>query len=52
MAEAIWLGNGIDSQFTIKVNNNPITLRVEVAPGFGYIIEKGKARLIKIMTEE
>ncbi len=52
LSEAIWLGNGIDNQFTIKVSNNPRTLRVELAPGFGYIIEKGKAKLIKIMTEE
>ena len=52
LSEAIWLGNGIDSQFTIKVINNPRTLRVELAPSFGYVIEKGKAKLIKIMTEE
>lgn len=52
LSEGIWLGNNIDSQFTMKVNNNPRSLRVEIGPSFGYIITKGKAKLIKIMTEE
>ena len=52
MAEGIWLGNGIGNQFTLKVTTNSRILRAEVAPGFGYIIKKGKAALIKLMSDE
>lgn len=52
LSEGIWLGNGIANQFTIKVTTNSRVLRVELAPGFGYIIYKGKATLIKLMSDE
>ena len=52
LAEGIWLGNGIANQFTLKVTTNSRLLRVEVQPGFGYIINKGKAELIKLMADE
>ena len=45
-------GNGIANQFTLKVTTNPRVLRADVDPGFGYIIEKGKATLIKLMSDE
>ena len=52
LAEGVWLGNGIGNQFTLKVTTNARVLRAEVAPGFGYIIHKGKAALIKLMSDE
>ena len=52
LGEGIWLGNGIGNQFTLRVTTNPRVLRAEVEPGFGYIIEKGKATLIKLMSNE
>lgn len=52
MAEGIWLGNGIGNQFTLKVTTNSRVLRAEVDPGFGYVIRKGKAALIKLMSDE
>ncbi|MBR3146048.1 MAG: type VII secretion protein EssC [Bacilli bacterium] len=52
LAEGIWLGNGIADQFTLKVTTNSRILRTEVEPGFGYIIRKGKATLIKLMSDE
>jgi len=52
LSEAIWLGNGIGNQFTIKVTTNSRILRAEVEPGFGYVIKKGKATLIKLMSDE
>jgi S-DNA-T family DNA segregation ATPase FtsK/SpoIIIE len=52
LAEGIWLGNGIANQFTLKVTTNSRILRAEVEPGFGYIIKKGKATLIKLMSDE
>ena len=52
LAEAIWLGNGIGNQFTLKVTTNSRVLRAEVAPGFGYVVTKGKAALVKLMADE
>lgn len=52
LSEGIWLGNGIGEQFTLKVTTNSRLLRTEVEPGFGYIIRKGKATLIKLMSDE
>ncbi len=52
LSEGIWLGNGIGNQFTLKVTTNARVLRAEVAPGFGYCIHKGKAALIKLMSDE
>ena len=52
LSEGIWLGNGIINQFTLKVTTNSRLLRGEVEPGFGYIIYKGKASLIKLMSDE
>ena len=52
LAEGIWLGNGIANQFTLKVTTNARLLRGEIQPGFGYVIIKGKAILIKLMSDE
>ena len=52
LAEGIWLSNGISNQFTLKVVTNARLLRGEVPPGFGYIIYKGRATLIKLMSDE
>ncbi|MBR2828444.1 MAG: hypothetical protein IKE70_04360, partial [Bacilli bacterium] len=52
LSEGIWLGNGIGNQFTLKVTTNSRVLRAEVQPGFGYCINKGKAVLMKLITDE
>ena len=52
LGEGIWLGNGIGNQFTLKVTTNSRILRQEVDPGFGYVIKKGKAELMKLMADE
>ena len=52
LSEGVWIGNGIGNQFTLKVTTNARVLRAEVAPGFGYILRKGKASLIKFMSDE
>ena len=52
LSEGIWLGNGISNQFTLKVTTNSRLLRAEVSPGFGYIIKKGKASLMKLTSDE
>ncbi len=52
MSEAVWIGNGISNQFTIKVTTNSRVLRQEVEPGFGWIVKKGKAELLKFISDE
>ena len=52
LSEGIWLGNGISNQFTLKVTTNSRTLRVEITDEFGYTIKKGKASMIKLMSDE
>ena len=52
LSEGIWIGNGIGNQFTLKVTTNSRVLRAEVDPGFGYVIKKGKASLMKLMSDE
>ena len=52
MSSAIWIGNGISNQFTIKVTTNARLLRTELQPGFGYNIRKGKATVTKFVSEE
>lgn len=51
LSEGIWLGNGIANQFTLKVTTNSRILRAEIEPNFGYVIKKGKAILVKFVTE-
>ena len=52
LSEGIWIGNGIGNQFTLKVTTNSRLLRADLEPGFGYCIKKGKATLIKLMSDE
>lgn len=52
LGEGIWLGNGIANQFTLKVSTNARLLRAEIDANFGYIIRKGKAVLIKLISDE
>lgn len=52
LAEGIWIGNGISNQFTFKITTNSRILRQELEPKFGFVIEKGKASVIKLLLNE
>ena len=52
LSDGIWLGNGISNQFTLKVTTSSRVLREEVQEDFGYIISKGKASLMKLMSDQ
>lgn len=52
LSDGIWVGNGISNQFTIKVTNNQRETRDELSGEFGYVIRKGKATLIKFISNE
>ena len=52
LSGGIWIGNGIANQFTLKVTTNARLLRVEIEQNFGYVIKKGKATLVKFISNE
>ena len=52
LSDGVWLGNGISNQFTLKVTTSSRVLREEVQEEFGYIISKGKASLMKLMSDK
>ena len=52
LSQGVWIGNGISNQFTFKITTNSRILRQELEPNFGYIIEKGKANVIKLLSNE
>ena len=49
-SDGIWVGEGISEQFTIKIAKVTKELRAEITSEFGYVITKGKAELIKLLT--
>lgn len=52
LSEGVWVGNGISNQFTFKITTNSRVLRQELEPNFGYVIQKGKAHVIKLLSNE
>lgn len=48
-SNALWVGEGIDSQFTIKVNGR--LPRINLDYDFSYLIRNGRANVIKIIEE-
>ncbi len=51
-AECIWIGNGITEQYQMKPNKTTSEMRDDVAFGFGYGLQKGKAVKIKLLCSE
>ena len=52
---AIWIGNGIVDQFTIKSSTYNRETRSQIPSDFGYKVDKGAATLVKLLdfyTEE
>ena len=49
---AIYLGNGITDQYTIKLSSTPRELNDEIPSDFGYVVLKGKAALTKMLSVE
>ncbi len=46
---AIWVGNGMIDQFTIKCSTYNRETRAQIPNDFGYIVDKGNATLIKLL---
>ena len=51
-ATALWLGDGIMDQFTIKLSSSPRELRDSLPQGFGIYVFKGKPYMIKLLEGE
>ncbi|MCM3585273.1 type VII secretion protein EssC [Mesobacillus maritimus] len=50
LSDAIWIGNGITDQYTLKITKITNDMYGELPDGFGYIIQKGKVKKVKLLT--
>ncbi|WP_251548764.1 type VII secretion protein EssC [Neobacillus muris] len=48
--DAIWAGNGITDQFALKINKITNDMYKEIPEDFGYVISKGKVKLVKLLS--
>ena len=47
----IWIGNGINDQYTIKYTQKLEEMKMEVPMNFCFVINRGKAEFVKYITE-
>ncbi|MEH7181030.1 type VII secretion protein EssC [Neobacillus vireti] len=50
LSEALWVGNGIADQYTLKISKITNDMYGELAEDFGYVVNKGKVKLVKLLT--
>ena len=50
LSDAIWVGNGISDQYTLKINKITNAMYSELPADFGYVITKGKPSVVKLVT--
>lgn len=50
LSDGIWIGNGISEQYQLKLATTTQEMRREIDDNFGYVIRKGKATLIKLLS--
>ncbi|MEH7491692.1 hypothetical protein [Neobacillus niacini] len=50
LSEGIWVGNGITEQYTLKINKITNDMYGELPEDFGYVVNKGKVKLVKLLT--
>ncbi|MFP7299906.1 type VII secretion protein EssC [Neobacillus niacini] len=50
LSEGIWVGNGIAEQYTLKINKITNDMYGELNEDFGYAVNKGKVKLVKLLT--
>jgi DNA segregation ATPase FtsK/SpoIIIE, S-DNA-T family len=49
-SDGLWVGDGITDQYTLKIRRITSELYTDVEDGFGYVVKKGKAQLVKLIT--
>lgn len=47
----IWIGNGINDQFTLKISNRIDAMREEIPYNFCFVIQRGKPTLVKYVEK-
>ena len=50
LSNAIWIGNGISEQYQLKINKITKEMYSEIGDDFGYSINDGETKLIKVIT--
>jgi S-DNA-T family DNA segregation ATPase FtsK/SpoIIIE len=48
--DGIWVGDGFATQYTLQAGKTSAAMYEEIGPDFGYVLAKGKARLVKLLT--
>jgi S-DNA-T family DNA segregation ATPase FtsK/SpoIIIE len=48
---AIWIGNGINTQFRINITKLPPSHMLDAGPGFGFVINKSTATSVKFIQQ-
>ncbi|WP_449537779.1 type VII secretion protein EssC [Ferdinandcohnia sp. Marseille-Q9671] len=50
LSDGIWVGNGVTDQFLLKISKVTNSMYQEIPEGFGYVLVKGKPKLVKLLT--
>lgn len=50
--KGIWRGDGFTDQFTLQLVSTPGEMYHDIGPAFGYVVEKAKARLVKLLAAD
>lgn len=50
--DGIWIGDGVTDQYVIKISKMSRDYYEEIGNKYGYIISKGKASLVKLLTSD
>ena len=48
----IWIGSGIGEQMAIKISKPPKNSRDEIVSSFGFVVDKGLVKYVKLIIEE
>ena len=49
-SDGIWIGSGITDQYQLKIAKATGDMRDDIPSDFGFVIEKGKATLLKVLS--
>ena len=50
--EGLWIGYGVADQYLLKVGKLTTDLYEEVGATYGYFIAKGRATLVKLLSDQ
>lgn len=50
-SEGVWVGEGINEQFVLKINQRTEEMKLEILEDFCFVLKRGKPRLVKYITD-